>query len=81
MTDRARTAAVRRRKLKETARKQMLPGAYHVIAVATLFFTAVGTAASYGTGLWTQGLYGTRRVDVMEIFGGHSEVSMEATRQ
>ena len=71
----------RRRKLKEPMRRQMISGAFQVMASGMLFMTAMARAATKRCGQWVQRRYGTNRVDIMEVFGGHSEISMEASRQ
>ena len=59
----------------------MLSGACHVMATAALAMTSFAIAAGIYGCQWAQRFYGTGRVDLVEIFGGHSEVNMEASRQ
>eukprot|EP00969_Alexandrium_andersonii_P354236 15441717-Alexandrium_andersonii.AAC.1 len=60
----------------------MVGGAYQVMAAGVLFMTAMTAmafTAAQGCGQWVQRRYGTNRVDILEVFGGHSKISMEAT--
>ena len=51
--------------------------------VATFMLEAAcfSVYATQRAGQWVQRRYGSQRADVVEIFGGHSQVSMEAAKQ
>ena len=75
------TEGIRRRSLKKGMRSQALPGAVHVAAVASLAACCFTALLCAGGGAWTKMRYGTHRADIVEVFGGFGEISMQAHRQ
>jgi hypothetical protein len=59
----------------------MVGAAAGVVAALALEFVALMTFVGETGGMWTQRFYGTDRVDVVEIFGGHSEISLQAHKR
>ena len=55
--------------------QQFSGGVASVVAVTMLATAYYATAAASNVAQWYQYLYGTSRVDILEVFGGHCEVS------
>ena len=62
-------------------RKQFSSGVASVVAVAMLTSAYYATAAVSNVTQLYQHLYGTSRVEILEVFGGHCEVSMRAYKR
>ena len=80
MRQRAAEGQARRRKMKQSIGKQFVQGAAAVLAMMVFEAGCVSAYAAQGGGAWMRRFYGTGRVDVVEIFGGHSEVSYQFAR-
>ena len=78
---RARAGTRRRKEMKKGLVKRWV---YHLGTVAVVLAVEASTYASAGAekvGKFAERLSGSSRVDVVEFFGGHSEVSYRAAKQ
>jgi len=78
---RAAAGQAKRRNMKKGMRAQALPGAMHADAVGALVAAAFCVLLTAGGGAWCKMKYGTNRADIVEVFGGYGEVSVQAHRQ
>ena len=70
------------RKQMKRGMKNQFGGAASMLAAAAVFLvTATCTAHEVLLGSWAQRFYGTQRADIVEIFGGKAEISLQAYRQ
>ena len=67
-----------RRRFKVGLRRQARPGALCLMATYLLGMAAQGAFMVGSGGQWLKKYYGNDRADILEVFGGHSEVSYRA---
>jgi len=78
---RAREGQARRRKMKAPMRRQVAAGATQLVATFLLGVAALSSYVADTGGQWASRRWGSSRADIVEIFGGHSEVSLRASQR
>ncbi len=70
-----------RREHKRHSKSQVMSGLLVAPAAISLYTEALGAFLAHVGNACTTRMYGSKRPDVIEVFGGHSEISMVASRQ
>ena len=68
------------RQLSHHSRPALINNTSQLAAVFLLEATLVTSAATWAGGAWITHMYGAPRPDAWEVFGGHAEISLQASR-
>ena len=74
-------SAKKTKRPSEGTRMNLMKGIRYVTAVFLLEAMVMSVAATAFAGNWSQAIYGTTRPDVVELFGGHAEISYQGWKQ